>query len=385
MASIIDDGGGLKRIQFIDRDGNRKTLRLGKATARQSESFKVRLEQLVSAHLYGHPPDDATVKWLGEQSDKVHKRLANTGIVAHRGSTALGAWLDKYLANRVDLKPGSRRKLEQTKAKLIAFFGEAVSLRGITPDQAADWRQGLVTSGLSDAAVKIHAGNAKTFLNEAVRRELLTRNPFAHLASGSTASECDRYVTPEEAEKVIEAMPTTEWKLLFGLARYAGLRIPSESHLLTWADVDFERGRLNVQSPKTERHKGKERRTVPITPKLAKLLQDRFAEAAEGDEHLITIKGKGAVIRAMRRFCKAAGVEAWPRLWQTLRSSCEIEWAATFPQYAVSKWIGHSIVVSGKHYANAVPDDLMQKAAQKAAHIPAQHTSEPGGVMENVK
>ena len=37
-----------------------------------------------------------------------------------------------------------------------------------------------------------------------------------------------------------------------------------------------------------------------------------------------------------------------------------------FPQYAVSKWIGHSIAVSGKHYANDVPDELFDKATQKA-------------------
>lgn len=34
----------------------------------------------------------------------------------------------------------------------------------------------------------------------------------------------------------------------------------------------------------------------------------------------------------------------------------------TFPQYAVSKWIGHSITVSGRHYVNHVPDELFDKA-----------------------
>lgn len=35
----------------------------------------------------------------------------------------------------------------------------------------------------------------------------------------------------------------------------------------------------------------------------------------------------------------------------------------TFPQYAVSKWIGHSITVSGRHYANDVLDELFKQAA----------------------
>ena len=30
----------------------------------------------------------------------------------------------------------------------------------------------------------------------------------------------------------------------------------------------------------------------------------------------------------------------------------------TFPQFAVSKWIGHSLAVSGKHYVQHVPDEL---------------------------
>ena len=82
---------------------------------------------------------------------------------------------------------------------------------------------------------------------------------------------------------------------------------------------------------------------------------------------IIGYNGKGALIRKVRDLWKRAGVEPWMRLWQTLRQSCEKEWAMTFPQYAVSKWIGHSITVSGRHYANAVPDELFDKAAQNTA------------------
>lgn len=159
--------------------------------------------------------------------------------------------------------------------------------------------------------------------------------------------------------------PNAEWKLLFGLARYAGLRVPSESHLLTWSDVDFERCRLTVRSPKTEHHPVHDQRIVPITPKLAPLLQARFDESEPGDERLITVGGKGTgMTRRVQAIIKRASVEPWPRLWQTLRASCEKEWANTFPQYAVSKWIGHSIHVSGRHYANAVPDEIFDRAAE---------------------
>ena len=46
----------------------------------------------------------------------------------------------------------------------------------------------------------------------------------------------------------------------------------------------------------------------------------------------------------------------------------------TFPQYAVSNWIGHSLTVRGKHYTNSVPDELFDRAAQNAAQ---QEPAEP--------
>src|SRR5206468_3935513 len=162
-----------------------------------------------------------------------------------------------------------------------------------------------------------------TIFNEAARRRLVSENPFENLRSGSTASSNVRYVTSDEAEKIIQELPSAEWRLLFGLARYAGLRVPSESSLLTWAVVDFERCRLNVRSPKTEHHKGHERRSIPITPRLLKVLQDCFDEAEPGQERLVTMRGSGAVRRKLEDAVKRAGIEPWEKLFQTLRSSCE--------------------------------------------------------------
>ena len=44
-------------------------------------------------------------------------------------------------------------------------------------------------------------------------------------------------------------------------------------------------------------------------------------------------------------------------------------------------WIGHSITVSGKHYANAGPDELFEKVTtwKQAAQNPAQQASAPVG------
>ncbi len=364
MASLYQENDTWA-VQFADGAARRKTLRIGQVTKKQATAVKLRVEQLASAQLTSHAADDDTTRWVEALSDALHGRLAAVGLVRPRESSMLKLWLDKYMAERSDLKFESRRKLQQTVTKLIEFFGDKTPLRSITLEQASAWRSKLQGDGLSEASLKIHAGNAKSLFAAALRRKLIPENPILHLPSGPTASKNERYVTPGEAEAVVTACVDWRFKLVFALARYAGLRIRSEGFALTWRDVDWEGSKLLVKSPKTERHAGHEQRWVPITKELLPILRDASERAAEGAEGVVPMKWTGFIPTRMLSIVKAAGVTPWPKLFQALRSSCEKEWAMTFPQYAVSKWIGHSIIVSGRHYVNDVPAELFEKASGK--------------------
>ncbi len=72
-------------------------------------------------------------------------------------------------------------------------------------------------------------------------RDLLKRNPFAGLKSAVGSNrERDFFVTRDMATKVLEACPDSQWRVLFALSRFAGLRCPSETLALQWADVREE-------------------------------------------------------------------------------------------------------------------------------------------------
>ena len=116
---------------------------------------------------------------------------------------------------------------------------------------------------------------AKQFLADAVDRELIVRNPFGTLEGltvGANESR-DYFVTRDETAALIKACPDWQWKLLFALSRYGGLRCPSEHLGLTWGDVEFERAIIVVRSPKTAYHEGKDQRIVPLFPELLPYLQ----------------------------------------------------------------------------------------------------------------
>jgi hypothetical protein len=94
--------------------------------------------------------------------------------------------------------------------------------------------------GLSENTARKRCAIAKQMFADAMDRELIARNPFGKMEGLTVgASEGREYfVTRDEAEAVLEACPDAQWKLLFALSRYGGLRCPSEHLGLRWGYVE---------------------------------------------------------------------------------------------------------------------------------------------------
>jgi integrase len=383
MASVINDPGGRKRIQFSDPDGQRKTVRLGKVSPSNAQTAKENIEALVSAKLTGGTVKPHVAKWVDDLEDVLYDRIAATRLLESRGANLLGRWIDSILEEKSDLKPATLESYRLCRRYLVNHFGETRPIRSITREDAAKFRANLKELDLAVATAQLHVRITKIFFNLAVDRGLLREDPFRNLSGGSVVADNERYITPDEAARIIAVIDDTNSKVTFALARYAGLRVPSETAKLTWDDVDFERGRLTVHSPKTERYAGKDKRMVPVTPLLATILESALAEAPVGQLTVIAPTSYRWLVRdRIAAAVKRAGIERWPDLFKLLRASCEREWAMEWPQFAVSNWIGHSMTVSGKHYANHVPDELFDQAAQKAAQNAAQHKRADAGTNE---
>jgi integrase len=105
-----------------------------------------------------------------------------------------------------------------------------------------------------------------------------------------------RYIPLTTIRDVLDACPSIEWKLVVGLARLAGLRCPTEIGELTWADVNWEKGRLMVRAKKTEHHGADHAvRVVPICPELRILLTDAFEQAEPGARLIVPMASRMGV------------------------------------------------------------------------------------------
>ena len=379
MASIGSDPGGRKRILFVAGDGKRKTIRLGKMSKRQAESLRGHVENLVAAALTGQAPPDETSRRVSVLPDLLRKRLEVVGLVAAaepepepepEPTLTLGAFLADYLKAYVDVKTSTRVALGQTVRYLLEFFGPDTPLESITPGAAKKWCRHL-KSRLADNTVRRRSGAAKQLFKAAVEDRLLTENPFADLKSSVRGNPKRQYfVTAAEAQKVLDACPDAEWRLIFSLCRFGGLRCPSEVLTLTWDDIHWAEDRMTVHSPKTERHPGQGSRLVPLFPKLLLHLREVYEQADDGAVYVITRyrHTNQNLSTKLRRILHKAALTPWPKLYQNLRSTRQTELVdAGWPVHKVCAWFGNSPAVAFEHYFQPPTDEDFRKAAQNPA------------------
>lgn len=356
MASISTDPSGNKTIQFIGSDRKRRSIRLGKMRLKTVEAIRDRVEELVASGMTGKSPKPSLLEWLEEADDGLYAKLAAVGLVEPRGGAgdALGLFLDRYIGTRQDVRPNTLRNLTQSRRYLVEFFGGDRQLRTITGGEADAFGFHMHAKYAEATAARV-IKHARQFFKAAIRSKLMKENPFLAVKAGSMENdERLHFVSREDTEKLLAAAPSLEWRVIIALARWGGLRTPSEHLALTWSDIDWERSRFLVQASKTKA------RWVPFFPELRPHLEAAFDAAEAGDVYVINkTRDAGSNWRTtFEKIIRRAGLLPWDRPFQNLRSSRETELVAVHPLHVVTKWIGNSARVAQKHYLQVTDADF---------------------------
>jgi integrase len=382
MACISRDPNGHRRILFVASDGKRMTIRLGKVSQRDAESVKVKVEHMVAAVRSNLPLDSETASWLANIGDDLASKLAAVGLTRERATATLGPFLDSYIARRTDVKPNTNRNLIAARDRLVEYFGDARPLKSVTPGDADAWLLWLrerYASGTAGRTVK----RAKQFFRSALRSKLIAENPFEDVKPPSQVNPKRAFfVTRDMATQILDACNDNEWRLIFVLSRYAGLRCPSEHLRLRWEDIDWERGRMLIRAPKKEHFEDGGERWIPIFPEVKPYLEQAFEDAEPGAVDVVTrYRDAGVNLRTrLLKTIKRAGLVPWPKLFQNLRASRETELVASHPLHVVCSWIGNSAIIAQKHYLQVRDEDFDRaqggaESGSVAAQNAAQHAA----------
>ncbi len=268
---------------------------------------------------------------------------------------------------------------------MVEYFGTDRPMAPIKPGEADEfcaWLRSRYAQATAARTIK----RAKQFFKAAVRKDIIASNPFAECKAGHQHNKARAFfVTKEAAFKMLDACPDAQWRLLFALARFGGLRCPSETLSLEWGDVDWERGRMRVRSPKQEKDESGGERLVPLFPELLPYLEEAFEQAEPGTVHVISRYRDQAVnLRTgLNRIIRRAGLEKWERPWHNLRATRQTELSAEFPLHVVCYWMGNKQAVAAEHYLQ-VTEDHYQQAAQSAAERACQEGTTKKVESQNV-
>ena len=385
MASLSKEGSGWRILFVCPTTKKRRTIRTGRCAKKDAEVARSMIERLVDAKRLNSPVRPIVTEWLLGLDPKLLNRLANTGLIEPRESATLGEFTQRYVDSRVDLKPLTIRHLKQARTNLVDFFGEDKAMGAVTPADADRFRLYLVGKGLAPNTVRRRMGRGKQYFKAAVRSKLIAENPFdGQKTQVQGNAEKFVFITQQDSQKVLDACPDAEWRLIFALARYGGLRTPSETLALLWDDVDWGQDRILVRSCKTEHHEGGETRIIPIFAELRPHLEQAWELAPPRAVHAITrYRDTNINLRTqLHRIIRKAGLEPWVKPFQNLRSTRQTELAGQYPSHVVCRWLGNSQPVAMKHYLQDT-DEFFEKAAQRPvenlAHFPAQSPSESAG------
>ena len=378
MATVNKDSKGW-RVLVVMPDGQRKTIRLTGLNKSKAEQVGRHVDELVQAKGSGQPMDRQTSLWLADIGQKLHDKLSRAGLVEQRVNALLGDFVAAYIKRRSDVKPGTVTNYDQVRLNLVAFFGYAKPMRSVTASDAAAFREWLLSAeGLAENTARRRCGRSRQFFTAAMKAKLIDNNPFDGLpvsVGGNKAKE--RFVTEEQSQKILDACPDAEWRLIFALCRYGGLRCPSEVLKLKWTDILRDQDRIMVPSPKTAHYEGHESRIIPMFPELQTALQDVYDQMAENTAYVITrYRSSNQNLRTtFTAIIKRAGVVPWAKPFQNLRSTRETELMETYPAHVVCGWIGNSEAVARKHYLQTTDTHFEKAVAKKVAHPVAQSES----------
>lgn len=389
MASLSREPNGRYTVQISMKchggpvEYKRHSIRLGDVSKKTAQEIRTKIEALANSKENNFPVDQEVSRWCATIGDQLAGKLFKAGLIPKREKSSHATFRDvisRFIASKqkTNARPRSITNYQQAAKKLYARFGESRAMSSVTSREAEEWIAEM-RERYAVATVSRLIKFAKQFYNVAKKEKLLTETPFDDIRSGSMANPSRvRFVSREEIAQVISKCPDVEWRLIVSLARFGGLRCPSEVFGLTWGDIDWQDNKFNVNSTKTGF------RIVPLFPELRPHLEEAFDLAAEGSVHVISqYRSNEKNLRTrFERIIKRAGLEPWERLFQNLRASRETELAAEHPLHVAAAWIGNSPVIAAKHYLSVTAADYAKAVQNPVCLAVASSVSECRGDNE---
>jgi integrase len=384
MASIIQRPNGHKWVQFVATDRKRRTVRLGKCSLKVADTVRHRVECLLSSMITGTLDRDTSL-WVADMTERnpeLRSKLEAVGLLTPLEPPATAPLLTEFLDSFVERakatkKPGTLAVWRQVIQNLKDHMPEGIRLDEVTVGHAKDFHTAIQAKGMKPTTIFKRIQFCRQFFNDAVDREIISKNPFAKVKAVGSSPKSNVFVDRDAITKVMKVADPV-WEIIIALSRFGGLRCPSEVLSLKWDDIDWDEGVMHIPEPKCEHHVGRGRRACPIFTDLRPFLDAAWERAEDNAEFVVAKQAyrdaantgdgwKNANLRTQfAKLLAKAKVPEWGRLFHSMRASRQTELEREFPIHVVCSWIGNSPTIAQKSYLLVTKADFARASQREA-------------------
>lgn len=363
-------------------DDKRTTLRLGLLSEKSAKEISGHIDHLIECRKHGIDMREETKAWLQIADEKLVRKLASYGFCNATNNPTIVAYAAAFIERKqLVASTGTITNYRQVEKLLKEFFPIKRMSEVTTADAKALWTYLLKNQGLAENTARRRFGRVREMFNDALEQDVVLKNVFKLKSIPVSVGVGDKTYVPESTiQAVIDHLPEdkVEWKLLFAVARFLGIRMPSEIRKMTWDDVNQANGTVLIRAQKT-----KSERLVPIPPEVANLLSKQYAVVPDGTAHVFpNLRHHSNTATTAAKMVAAAGFKTWGKFWNSLRASCETDMMDKHGLRKACMWVGNSPTIAMKHYSLLRKTEYIDagEAPQKSG---AKSGAEPSRIVEN--
>jgi integrase len=226
---------------------------------------------------------------------------------------------------------------------LSDFFGFDCSVSQVTQSDVRRFYAHL-SSLLQETSLSRYFRTYKTVFDFAVKEGFITANPFMlKVKRVDTNEERQFYISRDIAFKVLRSFRDDRGRLMFVLARFAGLRIPSELLPLRFKDFDLSNDLICISRDTKTGY-----REIPFFREV----RDVFLRlTGKPDDFVFEGWTRRMSYSVLESALKRSGIPQWEKLFINLRSSFITDLHKMgYDEKTLDAICGNSALVRKKHY-----------------------------------
>ena len=181
--------------------------------------------------------------------DWVHETRTQikSGVSVRAASITLQGYLDEWLvAHKSAVRPKTIYQYSQiVRQHIVPVLGK-IKLKDLNPNHIQSLYNFKIESGVSKRSVVLIHSILHKALNQAMKWELIGRNPAQAVTRPKVARKEMKTLTDSQARTFLSAAKESRYEMLYWLAISTGMR-QGELLGLKWSDLDWTSGSLQVQ------------------------------------------------------------------------------------------------------------------------------------------